>query len=123
MTLSAHPYRRTMARYRFYSLHAILFLFAHATRRIAACPTDFMLDFFPRCAGRTAHWIKWEATMSKMKGIAFFASVAAVSLGSTPGQAQQPPPQSPNMTFFVTSTGPGQGARPRGLAGAGPNRQ
>ena len=33
-------------------------------------------------------------------------------------QAQQPPPQSPNMTFFVTSTGPGKGADLGGLEGA-----
>jgi hypothetical protein len=56
--------------------------------------------------------------MSKMKCIAFIASIAAVSLGSTAGQAQQPPPQSPNMTFFVTSSGPGKGADLGGLDGA-----
>ncbi|HEY7244293.1 MAG TPA: lectin [Xanthobacteraceae bacterium] len=33
-------------------------------------------------------------------------------------QAQQPPPQSPNMTFFVTSVGPGKGADLGGLEGA-----
>ena len=60
--------------------------------------------------------------MSKMKCIAFVASVAAVSLGSTAGQAQQPPPQSPNMTFFVTSTGPGKGADLGGLDGDTPAR-
>ena len=32
--------------------------------------------------------------------------------------AQQPPPQSPNMTFFVTSVGPGKGADLGGLEGA-----
>jgi hypothetical protein len=37
---------------------------------------------------------------------------------STAGQAQQPPPQSPNMTFFVTSAGLGKGADLGGLAGA-----
>ena len=47
-----------------------------------------------------------------------FASVAALSLGSTAGWAQQPPPQSPNMTFFVTSAGPGKGADLGGLEGA-----
>src|SRR5437868_15169706 len=32
--------------------------------------------------------------------------------------AQQPPPQAPNMSFFVTSNGPGKGADLGGLAGA-----
>src|SRR3984893_13058195 len=46
------------------------------------------------------------------------ASVAVASLASTSGQAQQPPPQSPNMTFFVTSSGSGKGADLGGLEGA-----
>jgi len=41
-----------------------------------------------------------------------------MSLGSPGGQAQQAPPQAPNMTFFVTSTGPGKGADLGGLEGA-----
>src|SRR5499427_7324216 len=56
--------------------------------------------------------------MSKTKFSAFVASVAFVALGSTAGWTQQPPPQSPNMTFFVTSTGPGKGADLGGLEGA-----
>ena len=56
--------------------------------------------------------------MSTMKCFALVASVAAVSLSSTAGQAQQPPPQSPNITFFVTSSGPGKGADLGGLEGA-----
>jgi hypothetical protein len=56
--------------------------------------------------------------MSKAKFLAFAATVAFVSLGSTAGWAQQPPPQSPNMTFFVTSAGPGKGADLGGLEGA-----
>jgi hypothetical protein len=36
----------------------------------------------------------------------------------SPAQAQQQPPQSPNMTFFVTSVGPGKGADLGGLEGA-----
>jgi hypothetical protein len=59
-----------------------------------------------------------EDQMSKMKCLTIAASVAVLSLGSTAGQAQQPPPQSPNMTFFVTSTGPGKGADLGGLEGA-----
>src|SRR5215831_6509994 len=56
--------------------------------------------------------------MSKTKCFAIVASVAAVSLASTASHAQQPPPQSPNMTFFITSAGPGKGANLGGLAGA-----
>jgi hypothetical protein len=56
--------------------------------------------------------------MSKTKCFALVASIAVVSLGSTASQAQQQPPQSPEMTFFVTSTGPGKGADLGGLEGA-----
>ena len=60
--------------------------------------------------------------MSTQTCIAIVASVAFVSLGSTAGHAQQaaPPqlPQSPNMTFFITSIGPGKGADLGGLEGA-----
>jgi hypothetical protein len=46
--------------------------------------------------------------------------VASIALAGTidGGQAQQPPPQSPNMTFFVTSIGPGKGGDLGGLEGA-----
>ena len=56
--------------------------------------------------------------MSKTRCTAIVASVAFVSLGSPAGQAQQTPPQSPNMTFFVTSAGPGKGGDLGGLTGA-----
>jgi hypothetical protein len=56
--------------------------------------------------------------MSRAMRIVIVASAALVSAGSTIGWAQQPPPQSPNMTFFVTSTGPGKGADLGGLEGA-----
>src|ERR1700716_2426092 len=61
--------------------------------------------------------------MSTHTCIAIFASVAFMSLCSTAGQAQQPAPppqlpQSPNMTFFITSIGPGKGADLGGLEGA-----
>src|SRR5262249_3293148 len=47
------------------------------------------------------------------------ASAALMSLGlGGAALAQQPPPQSPNMTFFITSTGPGKGADLGGLEGA-----
>jgi hypothetical protein len=55
--------------------------------------------------------------MAKMKCIAIVASAVFVTLGATAGHAQQAP-QSPNMTYFVTSTGPGKGADLGGLAGA-----
>jgi hypothetical protein len=56
--------------------------------------------------------------MSRTGSIAIVSLVAFTSLGMTSSQAQQPPPQSPNMTFFVTSTGPGKGADLGGLEGA-----
>jgi hypothetical protein len=47
------------------------------------------------------------------------ASAALVCFGMNwTVQAQQAPPQSPNMTFFITSTGPGKGADLGGLEGA-----
>jgi hypothetical protein len=45
------------------------------------------------------------------------AAVLALATSGT-AWAQQPPPQSPNMTFFLTSSGPGKGADLGGLAGA-----
>jgi hypothetical protein len=52
------------------------------------------------------------------KRFAIAASVAVVLLGAADGRAQQPPPQSPDMTFFVTSAGSGKGADLGGLEGA-----
>src|ERR1700724_3910570 len=48
--------------------------------------------------------------------LTILAATAFVSLGAV-ASAQQAP-QAPNMTFFVTSTGPGKGADLGGLAGA-----
>jgi len=56
--------------------------------------------------------------MFKTKCFAFVASVSVVSFGSVTSWAQQPPPQSPDVTFFVTSIGPGKGADLGGLEGA-----
>jgi hypothetical protein len=56
--------------------------------------------------------------MSRTMRVAVVAPVLLISGGSTIGQAQQAPPQSPNMTFFVTSAGPGKGANLGGLEGA-----
>jgi hypothetical protein len=56
--------------------------------------------------------------MYRKKCFAFVASAAVMTLGSMTAHAQQPPPQSPNMTFFVTSAGPGKGADLGGLEGA-----
>src|SRR5262249_34651465 len=78
----------------------------------------FRAKFVARCVESGAPAKTGRATMSKAKFFAFVASVAAVSLGSTASLAQQPPPQSPNMTFFITSSGPGKGADLGGLEGA-----
>ena len=56
--------------------------------------------------------------MSKTTTLAIVSSMAFFSLATTVVQAQQAPPQSPDMTFFVTSTGLGKGADLGGLAGA-----
>ena len=56
--------------------------------------------------------------MYRTKCVALVASTAVMALGSTATQAQQQPPQSPNMTFFVTSIGPGKGGDLGGLEGA-----
>jgi hypothetical protein len=55
--------------------------------------------------------------MSGMMRNTVVALAAVISAGSAICQAQQAPPQSPNMTFFVTSTGPGKGADLGGLEG------
>ena len=49
--------------------------------------------------------------------LSMIVSAALVALAGN-AQAQQPPPQSPGMTFFVTSAGPGKGGDLGGLAGA-----
>ena len=49
--------------------------------------------------------------------LSLLASAALIALG-TSVYAQPAPPQSPNMTFFVVSTGPGKGADLGGLEGA-----
>jgi hypothetical protein len=57
--------------------------------------------------------------MDTTRKFALLASAALMSVSVTVGaQAQQAPPQSPNMTFFVTSAGPGKGGDLGGLEGA-----
>jgi hypothetical protein len=57
--------------------------------------------------------------MKNMVRLSTFASAALMTLGlGGTLQAQPAPPQSPNMSFFVTSTGPGKGADLGGLEGA-----
>jgi hypothetical protein len=56
--------------------------------------------------------------MFNTRCLAALASVAVGALAAEPAKAQQPPPQSPNMTFFVTSIGSGKGADLGGLEGA-----
>ena len=48
----------------------------------------------------------------------FGLCVFVVLSGSLAAQAQQPPPQAPEMTFFVAGVGPGKGADLGGLEGA-----
>ena len=55
----------------------------------------------------------------KTQSTILLASTALLLLGlNTAAQAQQAPPQSPSMTFFVVSAGPGKGADLGGLEGA-----
>jgi len=56
--------------------------------------------------------------MPRTRCCAVIASLAATALVVSAARAQQPPPQSPNMTFFVSSAGPGKGADLGGLEGA-----
>ncbi len=56
--------------------------------------------------------------MPKTMCFAIVASAGVIALGAGASWAQQPPPQAPNMTFFVTSAGPGNGASLGGLEGA-----
>src|SRR5271163_3383393 len=57
----------------------------------------------------------WEELPMTVSRLSILASTMLVSLGlAAPSQAQQ----APNMTFFVTSAGPGKGADLGGLAGA-----
>ena len=57
--------------------------------------------------------------MKRATRFSLIASAAVLSAGlGMDAQAQQPPPQAPNMTFFVTSNGPGKGADLGGLEGA-----
>src|SRR5262245_19941722 len=57
-----------------------------------------------------------------MKTATRFAVVISTAMLSTAAflgaQAQQPPPQSPDMTFFVVGAGPGKGADLGGIEGA-----
>src|SRR5215468_12620490 len=59
---------------------------------------------------------QWEDRMTAKLRMSMVASMAFVALVGS-AQAQQAP-QSPNMTFFVTSAGSGKGADLGGLAGA-----
>src|SRR5205807_5799065 len=56
--------------------------------------------------------------MSMIKLFAIVPLVAVVAMGAAASWAQQQPPQSPSMTFFVTSAGLGKGADLGGLDGA-----
>jgi hypothetical protein len=56
--------------------------------------------------------------MRNSVGSSILALATLLGGGIGGAQAQQPGPQSPGMTFFVTSAGPGKGADLGGLAGA-----
>jgi hypothetical protein len=56
--------------------------------------------------------------MFKAIYVANVAAISVITLSVSASWAQQPPPQSPNMTFFVTSAGLGNGADLGGLEGA-----
>jgi hypothetical protein len=56
--------------------------------------------------------------MTFKTNLALFGSFTIILLSSTTGQTQPAPPQSPAMTFFVTSNGVGKGADLGGIAGA-----
>jgi hypothetical protein len=56
--------------------------------------------------------------MRTVTRLSILASGAVLSLGLAAGAYAQQAPQSPDMTFFVTSAGPGKGADLGGLEGA-----
>jgi len=56
--------------------------------------------------------------MNDITRLSMLGSAALLSLGLSGGAQAQQAPQSPDMTFFVTSTGPGKGADLGGLEGA-----
>src|ERR1700704_4193506 len=56
--------------------------------------------------------------MRTVTRLSILASGAVLSLGLAAGANAQQAPQSPEMTFFVTSAGPGKGADLGGLEGA-----
>ena len=85
---------------------------------MAACPIGFYANFLAKVRAE-------NGALAQMGGDDVQDEVlcdCCVGCGCVPrlrpGQAQQQPPQSPNMTFFVTSTGPGKGADLGGLEGA-----
>src|SRR5262245_49582142 len=78
-----------------------------------------MNDLYDCLGDRSHHTVNRRCLMKVATRLALAASAAVLFLGgSWNAQAQQPPPQSPNMTFFLTSAGPGKGADLGGLEGA-----
>src|SRR5438128_10779504 len=64
-----------------------------------------------------AEQINGRTVMTTAMRMSVLASAALISLGGS-ALAQQQAPQSPNMTFFVTSAGSGKGGDLGGLEGA-----
>jgi len=56
--------------------------------------------------------------MIRTAGLAIIAVGTAMAAGAGVARAQQPPPQAPNMSFFVTSAGLNKGADLGGIEGA-----
>jgi hypothetical protein len=56
--------------------------------------------------------------MSTITRLSMLGSAALLSVGLSAGAQAQQAPQSPNMSFFVTSAGPGKGADLGGVEGA-----
>jgi len=59
-----------------------------------------------------------EFTIKETEMTRFCTAVIAAALVTGPAMAQQAPPQFPNMTFFITSTGGPDGANFGGIEGA-----
>src|SRR5438874_9722068 len=64
-----------------------------------------------------AEQINGRTVMTTAMRMSILASAALISLGGS-ALAQQQVPQSPNMTFFVTSAGSGKGGDLGGIEGA-----
>jgi hypothetical protein len=85
-------------------------------------PPKYGAERLPCCEFKTGSaqqkQIERGSQMSRLTRFVSTASLACLALAPVTVHAQPSPPQSPDMTFFVTSTGLGNGADLGGLAGA-----